>query len=279
MFPTDAEGNQISSDPLTIVDDSSKQGTLSSFYVQDEWRIDPRFTFNYGLRFDHVAAFTNEHQLSPRINALWKVTDATAVHAGYARYFTPPPQELVAQASIDLFRNTTNAPVVPVSDTVKAERTHYFDVGVYRMTSHRGWTAGVDAYYKRVTNLLDEGQFGQALILTPFNYAEGRVQGVEFSTTYSRAPWSGYLNLGDQQGQGQEHRLGTVALRSGRACLHRGSLHLCRPRPALFAVRRAYLSVRQCRSRECRHAVRQRTSQHAGRRTSELGQAAQLLDG
>ena len=29
---------------------------------------------------------------------------------------------------------------------------------------------GVDAYYKRATNLLDDGQFGQALVLTAFNY-------------------------------------------------------------------------------------------------------------
>ena len=60
-------------------------------------RIDPRFTLNYGIRFDRVAAFTTEQQWSPRINALFKITDATAVHAGYARNFTPPPQELVAR--------------------------------------------------------------------------------------------------------------------------------------------------------------------------------------
>ena len=54
----------------------------------------------------------------------------------------------------------------------------------------------IDAYYKSVTNLLDEGQFGQALILTPFNYAKGYAEGVEISTTFSEAPWSGYLNLG-----------------------------------------------------------------------------------
>ncbi|HEX3633458.1 MAG TPA: TonB-dependent receptor [Casimicrobiaceae bacterium] len=194
VFPVDDAGNQIGSDALTIVDDSEKRGNLSSLYVQDEWRIDPRLTINYGARFDHVAAFTNEHQLSPRLNALWKVTDATALHAGYSRYFTPPPQELVEQKSIDLYAGTSNAPAIAVSDTVKAERTHYFDVGVSRVLSP-SINVGVDAYYKRITNLIDEGQFGQALILTPFNYAEGRAQGVEFSLTYAGPPWSGYLNL------------------------------------------------------------------------------------
>ncbi len=203
VFPVDDAGNQIGSDPLTIVDNSEKRGNLTSLYVQDEWRLDPRITVNYGVRFDHVAAFTNEHQLSPRLNALWKVTDATAIHAGYSRYFTPPPQELVEQKSIDLYAGTSNAPEVAVSDTVKAERTHYFDVGVSHTLSP-GLSMGVDAYYKRITNLIDEGQFGQALILTPFNYAEGRAQGVELSLTYAGPPWSGYLNFAVSKAKGKE---------------------------------------------------------------------------
>jgi outer membrane receptor protein involved in Fe transport len=203
VFPIDAAGNQTSSDPLTVVDDSSKRGNLTSLYVQDEWRLDPRLTVNYGVRFDHVAAFTNEHQFSPRLNAFWKLTDATAIHAGYSHYFTPPPQELVAQKSIDLYAGTTNAPEVAVSDTVKAERTHYFDVGISQMITPR-LSVGIDTYYKRVTNLIDEGQFGQALILTPFNYAEGRAEGVEFSTTYSSPVWSGYLNFAISKAKGKD---------------------------------------------------------------------------
>ncbi len=202
VFPTDEAGNQTSSDPLTIVDNSSKRGNLSSLYVQDEWRIDPRLTVNYGLRFDHVAAFTNEHQFSPRINALWKLTDSTALHAGYSRYFTPPPQELVLQQAIDQFIGTTNEPEIKVSDTVKAERTHYFDVGISHTLSPR-LTVGIDTYYKQITNLLDEGQFGQALILTPFNYAQGHAEGVEVSTTYSGPRWGGYLNFAVSRAKGK----------------------------------------------------------------------------
>lgn len=149
-----------------------------------------------------MAAFTNEHQFSPRINALWKMTDSTALHAGYARYFTPPPQELVLQQSIDKFIGTTNEPEIKVSDTVKAERTHYFDVGISHTVSPR-LTVGIDTYYKQITNLLDEGQFGQALILTPFNYAEGHAEGVEISTTYSGPQWGGYLNFAVSRAKGK----------------------------------------------------------------------------
>ena len=202
VFPVANDGSQSSDVPFLIADNSSKVGNLSSVYVQDEWHIDPRLTVNYGLRFDHVAAFTNEHQWSPRINAAYKLTDDTSLHAGYSRYFTPPPQELAAQSSIDLYNGTTNQPEVATSANVKSERSHYFDVGISQKVN-ANFTVAVDAYYKKITNLIDEGQFGQALILSPFNYAKGRARGLELSGTYSDSTWLAYLNLAYQKAQGK----------------------------------------------------------------------------
>jgi outer membrane receptor protein involved in Fe transport len=202
VFPTDSTGAQSSTDPFSIVDNSGKTGTLESLYVQDEWHIAAPLTLNYGLRFDHVDAFINEQQLSPRLNLAYKLSDDTAFHAGYSRYFTPPPQELAAQSSINLYTNTTNAPAVSVSDPVKAERTNYFDLGVsQKVGSHLSVTA--DAYYKKITNLIDEGQFGQALILSPFNYQMGYAKGLELSAIYTEKQWGAFLNIAHQKAQGQ----------------------------------------------------------------------------
>jgi outer membrane receptor protein involved in Fe transport len=201
-FPVDDSGAQIGSDPMLINDDSGKRGTLASLYLQDEWRIDPKFTLNYGLRYDSVDAFTKEHQWSPRVNLAYKLTEATALHVGYARYFTPPPQELASQQSINLYSGTSNQPEVASSDPVKAERTHYLDIGA----SHKlnpNLTLSADGYYKRVTNLLDEGQFGQALILSPFNYAKGFARGLELSARYNDAHWAAYVNFAWQKAMGR----------------------------------------------------------------------------
>ncbi|MBW8902046.1 MAG: TonB-dependent receptor, partial [Massilia sp.] len=167
-----------------------------------EWHVLPPLTINYGVRFDKVSAFVDEQQWSPRVNVLYKLSEGTAVHAGYSRYFTPPPQELAAQSSIDLYANTTNAPQIAASDNVKAERTHYYDAGI----SHKmgNWTLSADAYYKKISNMLDEGQFGQALILTPFNYAQGRAKGLELSALYTEKEWGGYLNVSTQKAQGKQ---------------------------------------------------------------------------
>jgi outer membrane receptor protein involved in Fe transport len=186
-LPVDATGAQISIVPVNIIDNGAGTGGLYGVYLQDEWRILPALTLNSGLRFDGVNEFTNANQLSPRVNAVWKATETTTVHAGYSRYFTPPPFELVAPTAIALFNNTTAAPFVQQDDVVKADRSHYFDLGVSQVVIP-GLTIGLDGYYKLSRNLIDEGQFGAPIILTAFNYAKGRVGGVEFTLSYDQGP-------------------------------------------------------------------------------------------
>jgi outer membrane receptor protein involved in Fe transport len=201
-FPTGAGGVQASTDPVAIVDNSRQTGKLYSLYLQDEWHIAAPLTLNYGLRYDKVDAFTHEDQWSPRVNLSYKLDKDTALHAGYARYFTPPPQELAAQSSIDLYANTTNAPEVPVSDKARSERTSYYDIGISHQAT-RKLTLAADFYYKHIRKLLDEGQFGKALILSPFNYEKGVAKGLELSAVYSDKQWGGYLNFATQKAMGR----------------------------------------------------------------------------
>jgi outer membrane receptor protein involved in Fe transport len=197
-FPADAAGGQEASDPLTIVDNSSKLGRLSSLYFQDEWRVSPALTVNYGTRYDQVSAFIEERQFSPRINVAYKLSDTIGLHAGYSRYFTPPPQELASQSRINLYNGTTNQPEIAKSDNVKAERTHYYDVGISKNFGPN-LTISIDAYYKNIRNLIDEGQFGAALIQSPFNYEKAYARGIEYSAVYNGKLWSGYFNFAYQK--------------------------------------------------------------------------------
>jgi outer membrane receptor protein involved in Fe transport len=203
VLPVNAAGVQTSSTPLTIDDGSSKSGDLYGIYVQDEWKLLSTLTLNYGARFDAVNEYTHENQISPRINAVWQATPSTTIHAGYSRYFTPPPFELVSPSTLGLFANTTAAPSVNQDSTVKAERSHYFDAGISQVVLP-GLTVGVDAYYKLAKNLIDEGQFGAPIILTVFNYARAVVKGVELTTSYDRGPWSFYGNLAYSRAMGED---------------------------------------------------------------------------
>ena len=202
VLPVDAGGVQTTDIPLTIVDDSSKIAYQASVYAEDEWKPFNGVTLNYGLRFDQVDAFRNENQFSPRVNLVWTPTDTTTLHAGYARYFTPPPFELVAGETLAKFAGTTGASAVTQDDLPRSERDNYYDVGAQQKFGRL--TVGVDGYWRDATNLIDEGQFGAPIILTPFNYAQGRIRGVEFSGTYAQGPFSGWANLSLSKAQGRD---------------------------------------------------------------------------
>lgn len=194
VFTVDPLSNALGG-PITLVDNTPKNGnTLLGLYLQDQWDLTEALTINYGLRYDRLNAYIDDQQLSPRLGVVWYATPATTVHAGYARYFTPPANELIASGSLQRFANTSNATENTRNDPVRAERSHYFDLGVLQQLSP-AFSVGLDAYYKYVRNLQDEGQFGSALIFAPFNYDQGHIYGLELSSSYHQGNWSAYFNL------------------------------------------------------------------------------------
>jgi outer membrane receptor protein involved in Fe transport len=201
VFPVDANGNQTSDIPLRIVDNTGKYGYFYGFYLQDEWKPFEQLTINFGGRFDIVDAFSHENQLSPRINIVWEPLKGTTLHAGYARYFTPPPLEAVPESTISKFAGTTNESAINKDSVTKSERAHYFDAGMTQKITD-GLNVGIDGFYKSSHSLLDEGQFGQALILSSFNYKRGEAYGGEFTANYNKGGFSSYLNAAYEWARG-----------------------------------------------------------------------------
>ncbi len=194
VLQLDPLGRQVSPAPLVIPDSSAKSQHLYSFYVQNEWKALQSLTVNYGLRFDEVNAYVDEGQISPRLNTVWTPLKGTTVHVGYSRYFTPPPFELVGGETLSKFTGTSAAPAVLQDASPRSERADYYDVGVeQKVGAHL--TLGADVYDRYSRHLLDEGQFGAPIILTPFNYAEGRIRGIELTANYVAGPLSVYGNI------------------------------------------------------------------------------------
>jgi hypothetical protein len=191
----DASGNPIfAANTTSIASNDQKTSFTYSAYLQDEWKALPTVTVNYGGRFDLVNGFTIGNQLSPRFNTVWTPTSTTTVHSGYASYFTPPPQELVSTQNLALTANTSGAPNSTMNSPIKNESAQYFDAGVTQDIVP-GLKLGVDLYYKKSRNLLDEGQFGAPVILTPFNYHVAINRGAEVTTNYTAGNFTYYGNL------------------------------------------------------------------------------------
>jgi outer membrane receptor protein involved in Fe transport len=196
VLPLDTMGNPIDA-PFSVFDSSAKTGWLLGSYLQDEWKINNQWTLNAGLRFDQMVQYVDANQLSPRISLTWKPYDGTTFHAGYSRNFTPPQQVLAAPTNLALVQNTS-AQATPgtANDPVLPERSNVFDIGVdQKIHAIPGLEAGIDAYYKTARDLLDDGQFGQAYVLTAFNYAQGMNEGLELKASYTNGNLRLYGNL------------------------------------------------------------------------------------
>ena len=58
-----------------------------------------------------------------------------------------------------------------------------------------GLEAGLDAYYKNATDLIDDGQFGAGLCAHRIQLRQGENFGVELSAKYKNGPFQAYGNI------------------------------------------------------------------------------------
>ena len=206
VLPLDSDGNAFDQ-PFRIQDRTARTGYTYGLYAQDEWRIADRLTLNLGLRFDYLDAYVRAGQVSPRANLVYQPFDGTRVSLGYSRYFVPPAQDLITPGRLSLFNDTTAAAGNSRSDPVRPERSHYFNLGIQQRVTPQV-TVGVNGYYKNARDQLDLGQFGRAIVFTPFNYARAQVYGVEFTAAYRGPRFDAYANLAVSRAAGREIRSG-----------------------------------------------------------------------
>jgi len=118
-----------------------------SFFAQDDYRLAPKFTLNYGLRWEYFGPLSEAHNLlsnynpatgqlemvgsnglyqrdlhdfGPRIGFAWNVLHNTVIRAGYGIYYDYVPQDLLVanytnSAGVATNPNPPNTPITPNS--------------------------------------------------------------------------------------------------------------------------------------------------------------------
>lgn len=200
-FPADDNLNQTSYIPLNIPYQNAKTGYVFSYYLQDNWHLLKKIHFVYGLRFDYIDQFVKTDQLSPRASIIYSYSKNTTFHISYGRFFTPAPMLLVTKTNAIALQNTTADTIAASSLNpsqigyfVLPQRSSYYDIGV----NHRfkdGTSFMADAYFQEIHDVLDDGQFGNARVLTPFNYKHGKEYGINVSLSKMKKHYGAYLNF------------------------------------------------------------------------------------
>ncbi len=222
LDPNDPNGLTAIDTPFNITDANKKFGLQLGAYAQDEWRLTQQLTLNYGLRFDQIYQYVDANQFSPRASLTYKPWWSTVLHIGYMRTFEPAPQVLGRTIPTQIFNGTTSATPTITPDqaavlpgqvaglplqnvgAIQPERANVYDAGFKQQllpqcpTSASGMPAkapvatancpslelGGSIYYKTARDLLDDGQFGQAYVLTGFNYDKAYNYGTELTLRF-----------------------------------------------------------------------------------------------
>jgi opacity protein-like surface antigen/outer membrane receptor protein involved in Fe transport len=228
LDPNDPNGLTAIDTPFNILDADRKFGWQLGAYAQDEWRLTQQLTLNYGLRFDQIFQYVDANQFSPRASLTYKPWWSTVLHIGYMRTFEPPPQVLGRTIPTQIFNGTTagtptvtpdQAAVLPGQvagqplqnvGAIQPERASVYDAGFVQQllpqcpTSSGGTPTkapvaaancpslelGGSVYYKNARDLLDDGQFGQAYVLTAFNYDRAYNYGAELKLRFKYGGFS-----------------------------------------------------------------------------------------
>ncbi len=185
-------GTPVSGQPTHIIDQSAHETDTYSLYASDVWTASSNFTLIYGVRFDDLKSYRDESQFSPRVNFVWSIDPSLIVHGGYSRFFTPPPAELVT-TSLQSKLTGTSGDISGANTSPYTERDNYFDLGLRKQVS-KALSVGIGGYYRLAHDLVQEDQTSSPLLLVPYNFRDGRNQGIELTANYVKGPLTAYVN-------------------------------------------------------------------------------------
>ena len=176
----DANGNPvyaITPGATSPVVNINRNGYYRAAYVQDTWKVTPKFTANYGLRFDafkqtpNIGTSVRATQLSPRLNLSYALQPTLLARLSYNRLFTQPP---LAEGATP-------------GDSILPARTNLYE-GSLEKEIRAGQTIKVGYYYKQITNAIDVALLipgSQIGIYRAVNLQDDQIHGFELSYDFT----------------------------------------------------------------------------------------------
>ncbi len=146
-------------------------GEEMAVYVQDDWKINSRFSVKTGLRYSAFLTAGNKylHALEPRLAANYQINSQTAIKASYARMAQYLHQVKYSYLSfLD--------PWFPSNQYMRPQLSDQVSVGFSRLIFDNNISINNEYYYKWLQNQL-EYKNGAAFLFTDENYHERLTEG------------------------------------------------------------------------------------------------------
>ena len=160
----------------TVVDDAPNLGNTYQIYLQDSWRLSPRWEADYGLRYDFFTIKSTEFAqgfggFSPRLKITRFFGDRASLYAYIGRFFEPFSLENVSPSAAYLL----NLPLQPTlaQFDLKPERDTQLEFGGHIPVG--SGDLGFRLWQKNANNLIDDTQVGVTLLHQDINYVLGRL--------------------------------------------------------------------------------------------------------
>ncbi|MCD6417260.1 TonB-dependent receptor, partial [bacterium] len=170
--------------------DWKNDAALISLYAQDEWKPNPLWQIQYGLRSEYCSS-DNFFKFSPRFSAMRVLDTKTRVKFAtglYYQYFQSVPK--FEELGLSFFETWTLAqeglePSWATHFVLRGETEHLWNLPI-----------SVDVYFKRMGNLWRH----QALynpsdtFANMFEIGDGWASGIDFLTRFNGKKWAGWIS-------------------------------------------------------------------------------------
>jgi hypothetical protein len=158
------------------VDDAPNVGNTYQSYIQDSWRPNELWEFDYGVRYDFFTIRSNQFAqgfgaFSPRLKITHNFGKRANVYAYIGRFFEPFSFENVSPTAARLL-NLPLQPTVAQFD-LKPERDTQLEIGGHLPLG--SGQLGFRVWQKNANDLIDDTQVGVTLLHQDINYALGRL--------------------------------------------------------------------------------------------------------
>lgn len=166
--------SQYINDSTSHYDTERLSSSEAQVYIEDEWKIHPKFALNAGI---HASGFAVENafywSVQPRVSMAYKIIQNLAMKASYAemtQYI-----QLLSNPGISLPTDLW----LPSTSKIKPQRSRQVGLGLFKDWGNYLETS-VEAYYKTMDNVLDYKN-GASSIITGDDWEDRITQGKGYS--------------------------------------------------------------------------------------------------